>query len=188
MRLIEQTTKRIQASENTQLTQDRSKTDEAEVAKAEMDFPEDSRVLFDEETPDNPRMEDEKYIFKARLPLPKSLKECRQDVDLHAINITHRFKLMVNIHNPEGHISQVSIGAFKLAGLSLTQSSSYADYPSSYSSHQTSLSTTRIKSRLVQPAFQIHNSMSKKRNKMRHQNTEDISLMSCTAIFSLVGL
>lgn len=108
MRLIEQTTKRIQASENTQLTQDRSKTDEAEVAKAEMDFPEDSRVLFDEETPDNPRMEDEKYIFKARLPLPKSLKECRQDVDLHAINITHRFKLMVNIHNPEGHISQVS--------------------------------------------------------------------------------
>lgn len=86
---------------------DRSKTDETEVAKAEMDLPEDSRVMFDDETPDNPMMEDERYAFKATLPLPKSLRECRQDVDSHAINISHRFKLMVNIHNPEGHVSQV---------------------------------------------------------------------------------
>ena len=52
-------------------------------------------------------MADEMYKFKATLTLPKSLNQCRQDVDSHQINVTHRFKLMVNIHNPEGHISQL---------------------------------------------------------------------------------
>lgn len=108
MRLIEAVTKRIQASEVPDQRGDRCKVDESDVAKAEMEFPEDSRVEFSEENPDNPIMEDEKYVFKATLELPKSLKQCRQDVDSHNINITHRFKLMVNIHNPEGHVSQVS--------------------------------------------------------------------------------
>lgn len=107
MRLLETVTKRIQASEVPDIRGDRSKTDETEVAKGEMEFPEDSRVLYEEETPENPVMDDEKYVFKATLDLPKSLRQCRQDVDSHVINITHRFKLMVNIHNPEGHISQV---------------------------------------------------------------------------------
>ena len=100
--------KRIQQSDVPDMRFDRSKSDEFEVAKAEMEFPEESRVTFEDDSLDNPTMEDEKYVFKATLPLPKSLRDCRQDVDSHAINITHRFKLMVNIHNPEGHISQVS--------------------------------------------------------------------------------
>jgi hypothetical protein len=107
MRLIEAVTKRIQASEVPDQRGDRCKVDETDVAKADMDFPEDSRVTYDEENPDDPIMEDEKFVFKATLDLPKSLKQCRQDVDSHNINITHRFKLMVNIHNPEGHISQL---------------------------------------------------------------------------------
>lgn len=107
MRLIETTVKRIQQSEVPDLRCDRTKQDETEVAKADMELPEDSRVMFDDETLENPTMEDEKYAFKATLPLPKSLRECRQDVDSHVVNISHRFKLMVNIHNPEGHISQV---------------------------------------------------------------------------------
>ena len=108
MRLIEQTTKRILAADVPDLKADRVKTDETEVCKADMEFPQESRVTFDDETVDNPMLEDERYIFKAKLALPKTLRECRQDVDMHAIHITHRFKLMVNIHNPEGHISQVS--------------------------------------------------------------------------------
>ncbi|KAI5201325.1 hypothetical protein E4T39_05265 [Aureobasidium subglaciale] len=107
MRLIEAVTKRIQAAEVPDQRGDRCKVDESDVAKAEMDFPEDSRVTFSDESADNPIMEDEKYVFKATLELPKSLKQCRQDVDSHNINITHRFKLMVNIHNPEGHVSQL---------------------------------------------------------------------------------
>lgn len=107
LRLMEATVKRIQSdSHDTRF--DRNKSDEIEVAKVEMDFPEESRVVFADESTENPTMEDERYTFKASLPLPKSLKDCRQDVDNHNINITHKFKLMVNIHNPEGHISQVT--------------------------------------------------------------------------------
>lgn len=107
LRLIETTIKRIQASEVPDVRADRTKSEESEVAKAEMDCPENSRIMYDDETVDNPMLADEMYKFKATLPLPKSLNVCRQDVDSHQINITHRFKLMVNIHNPEGHISQL---------------------------------------------------------------------------------
>ena len=107
LRLIENTVKRIQASEVPDARGDRSKSEEHEVAKTEMEFPEHSRIMYDDETVDNPAMADEMYKFKATLQLPKSLNECRQDVDSHQINITHRFKLMVNIHNPEGHVSQL---------------------------------------------------------------------------------
>lgn len=104
LRLLETVVKRV--DNPAQSYYPRSKTEEMEVAKEDMDFPEDSRVTYDESV-DNPTMADEAYKFQATLPLPKSLNDCRQDVDAHNINITHRFKLMVNIHNPEGHISQL---------------------------------------------------------------------------------
>lgn len=107
LRLMETVVKRIQATEVPDIRGDRSKTEETEVAKADMEFPEDSRIVYDDETLENPTLADEMYKFKATLPLPKSLNICRQDVDSHSINITHRFKLMVNIHNPEGHVSQL---------------------------------------------------------------------------------
>ena len=107
LRMIENVVKRIQASEVPDARADRSKSEESEVAKADMEFPEDSRMMYDDETVENPTMADEMYKFKATLQLPRSLNQCRQDVDSHQINITHRFKLMVNIHNPEGHVSQL---------------------------------------------------------------------------------
>ncbi|KAI7384698.1 hypothetical protein KC332_g15844, partial [Hortaea werneckii] len=107
LRLMETVVKRIQASEVPDIRGDKTKSEESEVAKTDMEFPENSRVMYDDETVDNPTMADEMYKFKATLPLPKSLNVCRQDVDSHQINVTHRFKLMVNIHNPEGHVSQL---------------------------------------------------------------------------------
>ncbi|KAK5123635.1 hypothetical protein LTR85_002673 [Meristemomyces frigidus] len=107
LRLMETVVKRIQASEVPDARSDKTKSEENEVAKADMEFPEHSRIIYDDETADNPTLADEMYKFKATLPLPKSLNVCRQDVDSHQINVTHRFKLMVNIHNPEGHVSQL---------------------------------------------------------------------------------
>ncbi|KAK5133876.1 hypothetical protein LTR08_007207 [Meristemomyces frigidus] len=107
LRLMETVVKRIQASEVPDVRGDKTKSEETEVAKADMEFPEHSRLTYEDETADNPTMADEMYRFKATLPLPKSLNVCRQDVDSHQINVTHRFKLMVNIHNPEGHVSQL---------------------------------------------------------------------------------
>lgn len=105
--LVETVTKRIQLSEMPDSRADRSKMLETEVASQEMEFPEDSRIVYEDETIDNPTMGDEMYRFKATLPLPDSLNICRQDVDSHAINVTHKFKLMVNLLNPEGHVSQL---------------------------------------------------------------------------------
>ena len=107
LRLMEIVVKRIQHSEVPDTRGDRTKSEESEVAKMDMEFPQHSRLTYEDETADNPMMADEMYKFKATLPLPKSLNQCRQDVDSHQINITHRFKLMVNIHNPEGHVSQL---------------------------------------------------------------------------------
>lgn len=107
LRLSEHVTKRLQLRETPDARLDRSKTEEYEVANTEMEFPEHSRVVFDDETIDDPVMGDEMYRFKATLPLPKSLNACRQDVDSHQISVTHKFKLMVNLHNPEGHVSQL---------------------------------------------------------------------------------
>jgi hypothetical protein len=107
LRLMETVVKRIQASEVPDIRGDRSKSEESEVAKVDMEFPEHSRLTYEDETVDNPTMADEMYRFQATLPLPKSLNQCRQDVDSHQINVSHRFKLMVNIHNPEGHVSQL---------------------------------------------------------------------------------
>ncbi|GAB7365300.1 hypothetical protein MBLNU230_g6381t1 [Neophaeotheca triangularis] len=107
LRLMETVVKRIQASEVPDARTDKSKSEESEVAKADMEFPEHSRIMYDDETSENPMLADEMYKFKATLPLPKSLNSCRQDVDSHQINVSHRFKLMVNIHNPEGHVSQL---------------------------------------------------------------------------------
>ncbi|KAK0965523.1 hypothetical protein LTR91_017985 [Friedmanniomyces endolithicus] len=107
LRLMETVIKRIQASELPDVRSDRSKSEESEVAKVDMEFPEQSRLLYEGETSENPSMADEMYRFKATLALPRSLHQCRQDVDSHQINVSHRFKLMVNIHNPEGHVSQL---------------------------------------------------------------------------------
>ncbi len=106
LRLVESTVKRIHLSELPD-SRDRTRTDEIEVAREEIEFPEDSKVTYEDGTAENPTMGDEMYRFKATLPLPTSLNECRPDVDSHPINITHRFKLLVNLHNPEGHVSQL---------------------------------------------------------------------------------
>jgi len=81
--------------------------DEVEVANTTIKFPSDAMIVFDGETVENPIMEDERYRFSLRLPLPKSLQKCRQDVEDPSIRITHKLKVTVNIINPEGHKSQV---------------------------------------------------------------------------------
>jgi hypothetical protein len=107
LKLLETVVKRIRASDVPELRVDRAKSEELEVARVEMEFPEESKVTYEDETIDEPAIADEMYRFKATLPLPKSLTLCRQDVDLFRLNITHRFNLLINIINPEGHTSQL---------------------------------------------------------------------------------
>lgn len=80
---------------------------DAIVAKEEYDMPNDAEQRMTDEDDDNPF--DESFKFKLALPFPKSLKKCRQNVETDFIRIDHKIKLYVNLHNPEGHTSQVRI-------------------------------------------------------------------------------
>jgi hypothetical protein len=47
------------------------------------------------------------YTLKEKMPLPKSLNRCMQDVDVHGIKIRHKVKFNIALHNPDGHVSEV---------------------------------------------------------------------------------
>lgn len=47
------------------------------------------------------------YTLKETMPLPKSLKRCVQDCEIHGIKIRHRVKFNIALHNPDGHTSEL---------------------------------------------------------------------------------
>ncbi|QDS72182.1 hypothetical protein FKW77_004812 [Venturia effusa] len=52
---------------------------------------------------------DESYHFKVTLPLERSLNKARQSVDSEHIKIFHNLKIYVNLHNADGHVSQLLV-------------------------------------------------------------------------------
>ncbi|MCJ1294443.1 hypothetical protein MMC34_006001 [Xylographa carneopallida] len=63
------------------------------------------------ELPEGTETEDingqEGYLFSGMLDMPKSLRECRQSVDLLGVKIKHKLKFNVKLRNPDGHISEL---------------------------------------------------------------------------------
>ena len=49
----------------------------------------------------------EGYQFSRYLELPKTLKSCIQDAEIHGIKIRHKLKFNIALHNPDGHISEL---------------------------------------------------------------------------------
>lgn len=49
----------------------------------------------------------EGYQFSRYLELPKSLNQCLQDCNIKGIKIRHKVKFNVQLHNPDGHISEL---------------------------------------------------------------------------------
>lgn len=50
----------------------------------------------------------EGWVVNSQLDLPKKLGKCMQDTNVHGIKIRHKLKLVVALHNPDGHVSEVS--------------------------------------------------------------------------------
>jgi hypothetical protein len=48
------------------------------------------------------------YVMKEKMPLPKKLSKYLQDVEVHGIKIRHKVKFTIALHNPDGHVSEVS--------------------------------------------------------------------------------
>ena len=51
----------------------------------------------------------EGYQFSRVLDLPKTLKKCLQDADTKGIKIRHKLKFRIQLHNPDEHVSEVSL-------------------------------------------------------------------------------
>jgi hypothetical protein len=52
---------------------------------------------------------DESHRFKVTLPLERSLNKARQSVETDHLKVFHNLKIYVNLHNPDGHVSQVCV-------------------------------------------------------------------------------
>jgi arrestin-related trafficking adapter 4/5/7 len=76
------------------------------VATHEQEMPENSLHPLSEETTG---IADESYHFKVTLPLERSLNRMRQSVETEHIKVWHNLKIYVNLHNPDGHVSQLLV-------------------------------------------------------------------------------
>jgi hypothetical protein len=50
----------------------------------------------------------EGFQFHRYLDLPTSLSRCLQDTDTKGIKVRHKLKFRIQLHNPDGHTSEVS--------------------------------------------------------------------------------
>jgi arrestin-related trafficking adapter 4/5/7 len=83
-----------------------------EVASDEYELPEDA------ETRDVNGVEG--YVFSRQIQLPLSLHACIQSAMQKNIVAKHQLKFRVALHNPDGHLSEVSIEEFCWWGTLLT--------------------------------------------------------------------
>lgn len=70
------------------------------IAKDEYHHPDDAETVDIEGQ--------EGFLFSRSIPLPQSLRKCLQTVDVMGIKIRHSLVFNVQMHNPDGHISEVS--------------------------------------------------------------------------------
>ncbi|RMJ26752.1 hypothetical protein PHISP_02352 [Aspergillus sp. HF37] len=49
----------------------------------------------------------EGYQFSRPLDMPKTLSRCLQDTDTRGIKVRHKLKFRIQLHNPDGHVSEL---------------------------------------------------------------------------------
>ncbi|KAH0544786.1 hypothetical protein GP486_008495 [Trichoglossum hirsutum] len=69
-----------------------------EVVRAEYNIPEGFETLGEDQ---------EGFHLKQRLPLPRTLNRCVQDVDCKGMKVRHKLIFHVQLHNPDGHLSEL---------------------------------------------------------------------------------
>ncbi len=78
----------------------KSRHNHRSIAKDEYCFP-DNAESIDIEGQDG-------FIFSRAVSIPQSLKSCLQTVDVLGIKVRHSLSFNIQMHNPDGHISEVS--------------------------------------------------------------------------------
>lgn len=67
----------------------------------EYELQDDSLEIIDEAA--------EGYQFTRYLDMPQTLTRCLQDTDTKGIKVRHKMKFRIQLHNPDGHISEVGL-------------------------------------------------------------------------------
>jgi len=68
------------------------------VAYAEYNIPDSIQTLGEDQ---------DGFHLQERLTLPRTLKRCVQDVHCKGIKVRHKLVFNVQLHNPDGHLSEV---------------------------------------------------------------------------------
>jgi len=56
---------------------------------------------------ENPEDGSEKWVMHTKIELPKSLSKCVQDCEVGPIKVRHKLRVSVQLHNPDGHTSEL---------------------------------------------------------------------------------
>ncbi|KAM0192294.1 hypothetical protein ACHAPI_008471 [Fusarium lateritium] len=71
----------------------------------------DFNISRDQDWQDNiEETNQEGWVFKKTLQLPKKLGECVQDIDAQGIKVFHKLKVHIPIRNQDGHVSHLDMG------------------------------------------------------------------------------
>ena len=57
----------------------------------------------------------EGWLVKKSIPLPSTLSKCVQDVEAMGIRIRHKLRFVIQLTNPDGHLSEVGWHSRRLA-------------------------------------------------------------------------
>ena len=85
--------------------------------KAQKIIAEDEYVVDDGSEPQVLNEEAEGYEFARHIELPKTLRRCLQDTETRGIKVRHKLKFNVQLHNPDGHVSEVCVSVACCEGL-----------------------------------------------------------------------
>ncbi|KAL9110456.1 MAG: hypothetical protein Q9227_005000 [Pyrenula ochraceoflavens] len=79
----------------------------SQIHKNQKVIAEDEYMVDDGSEPQILNEEAEGYEFARHIELPKSLRKCLQDTEARGIKIRHKLKFNVQLHNPDGHVSEL---------------------------------------------------------------------------------
>ena len=94
------------------------------------------------------------YSLEVVVPLPKRLSKCVQDTDIRGIKIRHKVQVSLDLHNPDGHISEVSFTHLVTGNADRTSSVQLFPSPSS-SLRMCPLTPMAVSARFNKPCMKV---------------------------------
>jgi hypothetical protein len=146
------------------------------VAYAEYNIPADSETLGEDQ---------DGFRLQERLTLPRTLRRCVQDVHCKGVKVRHKLVFSVQLHNPDGHLSEVCPSQLFLIGCNANFHSFVPHYQSISSSLPIFL---LVKTAILLTAIQTTRGPWKRWINMHHLSMAIMSTMCFGITLTLAGM